>query len=69
MGDLTQASLIVVGRQDSVVGYGDGMNLLGRYPGASLAVIDGAGHALRHEALELVGALVRQWFEPAEAAG
>jgi pimeloyl-ACP methyl ester carboxylesterase len=53
--------LIVAGRRDSVVGYADATGLLGRYPHATLAVIDDAGHALVHERPELLGPLVRDW--------
>jgi pimeloyl-ACP methyl ester carboxylesterase len=44
-----------------VVGYADATGLLGRYPHATLAVIDDAGHALVHERPELLGPLVRDW--------
>ena len=33
-----------------------------RYPRATLAVIDDAGHALMHERRELLGALVSDWL-------
>lgn len=39
-------TLIVAGRQDAVVGYTDATELLDRYPHTTVAVIDGAGHAL-----------------------
>ena len=43
-------TLIVAGRRDSVVGYADSAELLERYPHATLAVIEDAGHAVMHEA-------------------
>lgn len=58
-------TLIVAARQDSTVGYTDAMNLLDRYPQASLAVIEGAGHALLHEHPDLIAALVHDWLDRA----
>jgi pimeloyl-ACP methyl ester carboxylesterase len=58
-------TLVVAGRQDSVVGYADAVDLLDRYPQATLAVVDGAGHALLHERPELMAVLVGDWLERA----
>ena len=54
-------TLLLAGRQDSVVGSADTIALLGRYPRATLAVVDGAGHALLHERPEVVGPLLADW--------
>lgn len=59
----SQPTLIVAGRRDSTVGYSDAAELLERYPNATLAVIDGAGHALMHERPELLAALVGDWLD------
>lgn len=56
-------TLITAGRGDSVAGYRDAAGLLERYPHATLAVIDGAGHALMHERPDLFAALVGDWLE------
>ena len=56
-------TLIVAGRRDSIVGYSDATELLERYPHATLAVIEGAGHALPHERPELLAALVGDWLD------
>ncbi len=56
-------SLVVAGRRDSVVGYADAVGLLERYPHATLAVIESAGHALMHERPELLAALVGDWLD------
>lgn len=55
-------SLIVAGRQDSISGYLDAMDLMHRFPRATLAVLDCAGHALGWERPEVFGALVRDWL-------
>ena len=62
---LQAPTLIVAGRHDSVVGYADATDLLDRYPHASLAVVDDAGHALMHERADVFGALIREWLDRA----
>jgi pimeloyl-ACP methyl ester carboxylesterase len=62
-------SLIVVGRQDSVVGYRDAFRrLLERYPRSTLAVLDSAGHNLEGERTALLLALVDDWLDRVERA-
>jgi pimeloyl-ACP methyl ester carboxylesterase len=56
-------SLIVVGRQDSISGYLDGIDLMHRYSRATLAVLDTAGHGLGWERLEVFQSLVRDWLD------
>lgn len=58
-------TLVVAGRHDSVVGYSDATELLERYPGATLAVIEDAGHALMHERPDLLAALIGDWLRRA----
>jgi pimeloyl-ACP methyl ester carboxylesterase len=54
--------VLVAGRLDSTVGYAAAVDLLDHYPHASLAVLDGAGHALPHEQPELLRALLAEWL-------
>ena len=58
-------TLIVAGRRDSVVGYKDSAELLERYPHATLAVIEDAGHAVMHERPDLLAALLGDWLDRA----
>lgn len=58
--------LVVVGRQDSYVGYRRQWELLARYPRASFAVLDRAGHNLQAEQPEVFAALLREWLERVE---
>ena len=58
----TAPTLIAAGRRDSSVGYADAIDLLERYPHATLAVVEGAGHALMHERPELLAALLGDWL-------
>jgi pimeloyl-ACP methyl ester carboxylesterase len=60
-------TLIAVGRRDSVVGYTDATTLLERYPHATLAVIEGAGHALMHEQPEMLAAFLGDWLDRARS--
>lgn len=55
-------SLVVAGRQDSISGYLDAMDLLAEFPRATLAVLDAAGHALALERPDMLGALMRDWL-------
>jgi pimeloyl-ACP methyl ester carboxylesterase len=55
-------TLLVTGRQDSVVGYAAAWDLLERYPRATYAVLDSSGHALPHEQPEVLHALVTEWL-------
>lgn len=55
-------SLILVGRQDSMVGYRDQWQFLEAYPRATFAVLDKAGHALESEQAGLFRALVGEWL-------
>lgn len=61
----TAPTLIAVGRRDSFVGWTDASALLERYPRATLAVVEDAGHALMHERPELVAALLVDWLDRA----
>ncbi|GAB4083092.1 alpha/beta hydrolase [Modestobacter muralis] len=64
-GPVDVPTLLLAGRQDSVVGYADTVDLLGRHPHATLAVVDGAGHALLHERPDVVGGLLADWVDRA----
>ncbi|WP_102691514.1 alpha/beta fold hydrolase [Rummeliibacillus pycnus] len=55
-------SLIVLGRQDSSVGYKDAWNILENYPRATFAVLDRAGHNLQIEQEELFNSLMNEWL-------
>lgn len=62
-------ALVVAGRLDSTVGYAAAADLIHRYPHASLAVVDNAGHALPHEKPELLRALLVDWLARVESSG
>ncbi|HST47894.1 alpha/beta fold hydrolase [Jatrophihabitans sp.] len=62
VGTFWAPTLIVAGRGDAVAGYADACQLLERYPRATFAVIDGAGHALVHERPDLLAPLLGDWL-------
>ena len=68
VGPFSGPTLIVTGRQDSVVGYTDAVEILDDYPGATLAIVDQAGHALIHERPDVLSALIAEWVDRANGA-
>ncbi len=64
-----QPALMVMGRQDSMVGYHDHWQLMENYPRASFVILDKAGHNLQIEQDELFTALVREWLARVQAEG
>ena len=56
-------SLMVMGRQDHVVGYRDQWQLLENFSRASFVILDKAGHNLQIEQETLFHALVREWLD------
>ena len=55
-------TLVLAGRQDSTAGYAAALDLVTRYPRATVAVLDGAGHALPHERPDALRALTVNWL-------
>ncbi len=62
-------ALILAGRQDSIVGYGDAQRLLDIYPRAALAILDCAGHFLQIEQSRVFNRLVNNWLDRVENDG
>jgi pimeloyl-ACP methyl ester carboxylesterase len=58
--------LILTGRQDSSVGYGDAWRIVENYPRATFAVLDSAGHNLQIEQAKLFNVLVSEWLDRLE---
>lgn len=61
-------SLFLLGREDSSTGWRDALRLADRYPKASYAILDGAGHNLQIEAAGLFASLVGEWLGRCELA-
>ncbi len=57
-----QPTLIILGRQDSAVGYRDQWQLIENYPRASFVILDKAGHNLQIEQEHLFNELVKEWL-------
>lgn len=58
----------MLGKQDSVVGYKDALSLLEKFPRASFAILDRAGHNLQIEQPELFTELMSEWLNRVEGA-
>jgi len=63
---LAAPTLIVAGRQDSVVGYRQAWEIIENYPRATFAVLDRAGHLLELEQEEVFRVLVGEWLDRVE---
>lgn len=55
-------TLLVAGRQDSIVGFAGTIAAAAEFPNSTLALLDRAGHALPHERPDLLHALVLDWL-------
>jgi pimeloyl-ACP methyl ester carboxylesterase len=55
--------LILMGKQDSMVGYTDSWEYIKNYPRASFVVLDKASHNLQIEQSKMYKVLVKEWLE------
>ena len=55
-------ALVIAGRQDNVVGFQDAWRLMDKFPRATFAVLDRAGHVLQIEQPDVFEALVNDWL-------
>ncbi|MBY8983019.1 MAG: alpha/beta hydrolase [Candidatus Lokiarchaeota archaeon] len=55
-------TLMIMGRQDSAVGYCDLWQIIELYPRASFVILDKAGHSLQIEQDILFNELVKEWL-------
>lgn len=60
--EVSQPALFLLGRQDSICGYKDHLLLLEKFPNATFAILDHAGHMLHIEKREIVTGLIRDWL-------
>ncbi len=62
-GSYDGPSLVLLGRQDNIVGFRDQWALLSQLPRATVVVADRAGHNLQIEQPDLFTALVGEWLD------
>jgi len=62
-----QPALMVMGRQDSLVGYRDHWQVIENFPRASFVILDKAGHNMQIEQEVVFHALVVEWLERVRA--
>jgi pimeloyl-ACP methyl ester carboxylesterase len=65
-GSFDRPGLVVLGRQDSILGYNDQWRLFGQWPRTTVAVLDRAGHGLSIESPTLHDALINDWLDRIE---
>ena len=65
-GHFDKPALILLGRQDSCVGYKDAMKIIENYPRATIAILDKAGHNLQIEQEQLFNLHVNKWISSVE---
>ena len=58
--------LMLVGRQDTSVGYEDAWNIIENYPRATFAALDSAGHNLQIEQSQIFNLLISEWLDRVE---
>ena len=59
-------SLILAGRQDTIVGYRDAWMSIERFPRATFATLDGCGHYIAPAKRDLFRSLVADWLDRME---
>ncbi len=60
-------TLILLGRQDSEVGYRDAWKMVEIFPRATFAILDMAGHSLSWEQENLFNCLATEWIQRVES--
>jgi len=59
-------ALLILGREDHIVGYRDAWNILENYPRASFAILDRAGHMVLREQSAVCATLFQEWLDRVE---
>jgi pimeloyl-ACP methyl ester carboxylesterase len=68
-GLFERPALVIVGRQDSVIGFNDRWRVFGQWPRTTFAVLDRGGHGPSIELQALHDALVGDWIDRIETCG
>jgi len=66
-GTFDRPTLVIAGRQDSVLGFNDQWRIFGQWPRVTYAVLDRGGHGLYIELQPLHDALINDWINRVEA--
>lgn len=66
--EFEKPSVFLLGRQDSVVGFKDALDVLNKYPRGTFAVLDTAGHNLQIEQPQIFNSLLNEWLDRIEVA-
>ncbi|MBS4175055.1 alpha/beta hydrolase [Bacillus sp. FJAT-49736] len=60
--EITQPSLMILGKQDAICGYMDHLSLLKRFKYLTFSILNNTGHLMQIEKRNLVQELVRDWI-------
>jgi pimeloyl-ACP methyl ester carboxylesterase len=66
MKPFVKPALIFMGRQDTAVGYRDGLRLIDNFPRGTFAILDRAGHSLEIEQETVVRCMAGEWLDRVE---
>lgn len=66
MEPFVKPALIFTGRQDTAVGYRDGLRLIDNFPRGTFAILDRAGHSLEIEQEAIVHCMAGEWLDRVE---
>jgi pimeloyl-ACP methyl ester carboxylesterase len=61
--DYQRPALVVLGRQDNVLGFNDQWRTMGQWPRSTFAVLDRAGHGLTSEQPAILTTLIDDWLD------
>lgn len=64
--DFVKPSVFLLGRQDSLVGYQDALELIQKYPRGTFTVLDQAGHNLQIEQPQIFSTVMNEWLDRIE---
>ena len=62
----SKPTLVLLGRNDTEVGYLDALKVIENYPRATYAILDKAGHSLSWEQPDLFNTLIKDWLKRVE---
>lgn len=65
--EFNKPSVFLMGRQDSVVGFQDALDLLNKFSRGTFGIIDEAGHNLQIEKQDVFNSLMNDWLDRVEA--
>ncbi|MEQ2526919.1 alpha/beta hydrolase [Bacillaceae bacterium CLA-AA-H227] len=66
--EFEKPSVFLLGRQDSVVGFKDALEIIDKFPRGTFTVLDTAGHNLQIEQPVIFNSLLHEWLDRIDAS-